>query len=686
MCCLKILLVFLEDLGFCVAELRTVCPFCGFGCAIYIDKETGAISGGSCVKGFSLKNFMKEGRIFTPLARVGRRLSEASWTTVILSIASELKKIVKVYGGDSIAFLGCSKCTNEENYLLQKLARLIGSNNIDNSVRLCHAPSFKVLSDRLGFGAQTNPFDDLLHSRAILILGYNPVVSHPPLASILLQARNKGAKLIVVDIRESETAKMANTFVRLWSPGLDYMFLNCLAKAVVLQGLHNREFVEKRTEGFEEFLNSLEHYTPSTCEEVLKIPWSTVIRVAESFASAGCGSILWGMGVTQHIQSVEAVEAIVNLALLLGYVGKRGCGLYPVRGQNNVQGACDMGALPDYLPGYERVEDSEARKRLEVLWNSSELPEKPGLTAIEILEAASRGKIRALFIIGENPLRSHPNEEFVRKALRNTELVVISDARFSETSSYADFLIAVATWAEKEGSYTNSERKVRWSFKVFDPPGKAVPDWLFLIMLGNAIGLKGWRRYDSPDDILREVNATVAIYRGITPERLKNSEKGLTWPCYDVCGDDVLYTEGFATASGRARFSKVSKPVDNRFKGFRLATYRLGECYNTVLCLGNGADSGAFPALINKLDAAELGIADGDEILVTTPCGKMVFSARVAEDISRGIIAIPWHSEVNRIVCEAPLNDAKMPPLKSVEVLGIELLRKCSKSPQLQLL
>jgi formate dehydrogenase major subunit len=658
-----------------VSLLRIACHFCGFGCYIYIDKETGFVSGSGCAKGASLSTLLNKDRVFAPLVRIGRRFSEASWSTVILSIASELRKVLKVYGGDSVAFLGCSKCSNEENYLLQKFARLVGSNNIDNSARLCHAVSAKVLTKALGFGAQTNPFEDLVYSKAILVIGYNPVVSHPPLASLLMRARGRGAQLIVIDVRESETARIADVFIRLWRPGLDYALLNCMAKAIMLKGLYNRGFIEKRTEGFEEFVKSLEPYTPASCEELLNIPWSTIASVAESFALAGSGSILWGMGVTQQLLAERTVEAIVNLALLLGYIGKKGCGLYPVRGQNNVQGACDMGALPEFLPGYLRVGDEEARRRLERLWNSDELSAEPGLTAIEIIESASRGKIRALFIVGENPLLSYPNSELVAKALRNTELVVVSDARLSETASYADYIIAAATWAEKEGSYTSSERRVMWSFKVFNPPGSAVPDWLFLTMLGEAAGLRGWRRYDSPEEVLREINEAVPIYRGITPERLKESESGLTWPCNGVCNSSVLYVNGFATASGKARFSSASAPAGDGFKGFRLITFRLSECYNTYLCLNSEAYSEASIVLVNRLDAEELGIIDGEKVLVSTPCGEVVLRARVVDSISRGVVAVPWHREANSITCEEPLNNAKTPLLKNVKVVGIRPLK-----------
>jgi len=398
-----------------VSATRTVCPLCGFGCVIYIDKETGAVSGGSCAKRALAVELLGRNRLFYPLARVGEGFREVSWSTAVGSIASELRKILRVYGGDAVAFLGCSKCSNEENYLLQKLARLAGSNNIDNCARLCHAVSVRVLARQLGLGAQTNPFYDLLYSRAIMILGYNPAATHPPLASLLQEARKRGSKLVVVDVRDSETTGIADVFVRLPGPGLDHVFLNCVAKAAILRGLYNREFVEEKTEGFDGFVESLEPYTPAICEEVLEIPWSTIEMVAEVFATAGTGSILWGMGVTQQPEGEKAVEAATNLALLLGYVGKRGCGLYPVRGQNNVQGACDMGALPEYLPGYASVVDSVARKRLEELWGFEGLPSEPGLSAVEVFEAASRGRIRALVIVGEKPRCKPPGYGYSRK-------------------------------------------------------------------------------------------------------------------------------------------------------------------------------------------------------------------------------------------------------------------------------
>jgi len=654
---------------------RFICPFCGFGCKIYINKENDSISGASCIKSVSVNSFIKsKDRILTPLVRIGSSFSEVSWDHIISSIALELRKIVKVYGGSSVAFIGGSKCSNEENYLFQKFARFIGSNNIDNCVRLCHAVSVDVLARSLGFGAQTNPFSDLIYSKAILIIGYNPVVTHPPLASIILEAKKRGAKVMVIDVRKSETAKIADIFIQIKRPGMDYMLLLCMANIIISSNLYNREFLEKKTMGFEEFLEAVKKCDPITCEKILGISRKQIEEISKEFAIAGCGSILWGMGVTQNPVGYNTVGVIVNLALLLGYIGKKGCGLYPVRGQNNVQGACDMGVLPNYLPGYESILEDHARKRFEKIWRIDEIPRLPGYTSIEVFEEALKGKIKVLFIVGENPLVSHPNSKIVEKALQNIEIVVVQDIKWNETTKYADYILASAACGEKEGSYTNSERKVRWSYKVFDPPGNAVPDWVIIMLLGEAMRLKNWRRYLSPDEILKEINVAVPIYEGITPERLKSSEDGLTWPCRDKSCVDTLYQNKFETKKGKAIFNKLID-VRSEQNDLTLITYRLNECYNTSICLNSSIGSDLMYAIINLDDAKSIGIRDGDAIKIVTKCGEEVFHAKISSEVPRGIVAIPWHAKANIITCENLVNISGTPSLKNTKILKILTLK-----------
>lgn len=628
-----------------------------------------------------MKNFAKNlDRILAPHVRSGERFIEVSWDTALNTIASELKKIVKVYGGDSIAFIGCSKCSNEENYIIQKFARFLGSNNIDNCARLCHAISVEVLEKSLGLGAQTNPFSDLLYSKAILIIGYNPVVSHPPLASIIMEARKRGAKVIVIDVRESETAKMADIFIQVKKPGLDYMILLCMINIILSKGLCNKEFLLQKTEGLDGFLSIVKKFDSSFCEEMLMIPRKLIEEAAEEFALAGCGSILWGMGVTQHANAYNNVAAIVNLALLLGYVGRKGCGLYPVRGQNNVQGACDMGCLPNYLPGYARVDDEKARKLFQSAWGVDWIPSIPGYTSVEVFEKALNGDIKALFIIGENPVVSHPNRVLVEKALQNIELVVVNEIRWSETAYLADYVLASAAHTEKDGSYTNSERRVQWSFKVFDPPGNAVPDWVVFSRLGDLMGLRNWRSYESAENILMEISNTVPIYYGITPERLKASEDGLVWPCHNEVCSQRLYQNKFETPTGKARFLSIESNDFKNFSKLILTTFRLGECYNTTLCINNTKGVDIDTAFLSRQDAHLLNIRDGDLIEIATRCGKSTFHAKIDDKIPKGVIAIPWHKKANIITCNSQVGSEYVQPLKSVEILEIKILETSTRN------
>ncbi|MEM0027302.1 MAG: molybdopterin-dependent oxidoreductase [Ignisphaera sp.] len=653
---------------------RIVCPFCGYGCSIYINKENGSTYGYGCFKGSLIMNLISPStRVLYPYVRRGDIFSEATWSSILNDIATELRKIVKVYGGSSIAFIGCSQCSNEENYLIQKLARFLGSNNIDNCARLCHAISVDVLAKSLGFGAQTNPFSDLLYSKAILIIGYNPVATHPPLAALILEAKKRGAKIIVVDVRRSETAGLADIFIQVSRPGEDYKLLLCMANIIISSGLYDKSFVLRMTEGFEEFYQIAKLYNVSKCEE-LGVEKSLVEEAAKEFALAGCGSILWGMGVTQHVTAWNNVSAIVNLALLLGYIGRRGCGLYPVRGQSNVQGACDMGALPNYLPGYIRVEDDHKRKLFQNVWNIDNIPSEPGYTSIEVFEKALKGDIRALFIIGENPVISHPNSAIVRKALQNIELVVVHEIRWSETIQYTDYVLPVAARIEKEGSYTSSERRVQWSYKVLDPPEKALPDWVIIERLGRMIGLSNWREYGSVEDITVEISSVVPIYRGITPQKLKENENGVIWPCKNGECISRLYQNGFETPSGKAMFSKiVNKEMDNKRGYLTLTTYRSGLCYNTSLCIDNNADV----AIINRFDAKTMGIDNGDLIEIETECGKEMFYARTDDKVPRGVVAIPWHRKANMVTCVNTEGDSGYTqPLKSIRIISVRIVQK----------
>ena len=668
-----------------------VCPFCGFGCRLYIKAYDGvpvgveymAIPGSVnegklCPKGAAAADFLRHvDRLRKPLKRVGEKgegkFKEISWSEAINEIVTRLKEIKKQYGPDAVGFLASARVTNEENYLMQKLARLFGTNNIDHCARLCHAPTVVGLLKAVGAGAQTSPYEDILKTNVIFVIGYNPAESHPVVMRYILKAKDRGAKLIVADPRRTRTAWFADIFLQ-FKPGTDVALLNAMAHVIIRDGLYDKEFVSRRVVGFEELANVLRKYTPEYAEKITGVPASLIEEAARTFATAGKGVIMWAMGLTQHTTGTDNVAAIANLGLLCGYVGREGCGFFPMRGQNNVQGACDMGCLSSILPGYRRVTDAEKRKEVASLWGVEDLPPEPGLTVVEMMHAATEGKLKAMYIMGENPVISDPNTNHVREALKKLDFLVVQDIFLTDTAMYADIVLPAAAWAEKEGSFTASERRVQWTFKVCDPPGEAKPDWLILTEIGKALELPGWRTYSSPEDILREINAVVPQYRGITPERLKKQLEGIYWPCpsEDHPGTRRLHEERFPTPDGKARFIPVEyKPpaeLPDEEYPLILTTYRIVGHYHSLTMTGR------IPSLtkrwpeayveINPRDAERYGIKDGDRIVVITRRGQYECRAKVTTAVPPGVVGAPWHWGANVLTNDALDPEAKIPEFK----------------------
>ena len=393
-----------------------VCPYCGFGCRLLVDPKTMKVKphrgepnrGKLCPKGLHATEFVLSGdRLRRPLKRTGNLLKPVSWGQAIDEIASKLLEIRELYGPDAVAFLASSKVSNEENYLLQKIARLFGTNNIDNCARLCHEASVHALKMAVGTGAQTNPYEDLERFGVILIWGYNPAETHPVIMDYIRRAKRNGARVIVVDVRKTTSMAFAD-YGLITRPGTDIVMANALMHVIIHEELYNEEFVKARTTGFSEIKMAVRKYTPGYAEKVTGIPADTIKEVAREFASAGSGAVMWGMGLTQHVSGVENVLAVIDLALLLGYIGERG-GLYPMRGQNNVQGAAYMGALSEFLPGYVLLTDDRFRKRVASLWGVDDLPTERGLYLTELWDTIESGDVRALYIVGENPAVSEAN-------------------------------------------------------------------------------------------------------------------------------------------------------------------------------------------------------------------------------------------------------------------------------------
>ncbi|WP_175060187.1 formate dehydrogenase subunit alpha [Thermococcus sp. 2319x1] len=650
-------------------KVKVVCPYCGFGCKLVIDPQTLTVQpykgepnrGKICPKGLYAMEFaLSKDRLKRPLKRERNTLKPITWGQAIDEISHKLLEIREFYGPDAVAFIASSKISNEENYLLQKIARLFGTNNIDNCARLCHEASVHALKMTLGTGAQTNPYEDLEKFGVIVIWGYNPAETHPVVVDYIRRAKERGAKIIVIDVRETVTMRFAD-YKLIIKPGTDVVLANSIMHVIIKEELYNADFIKKRTTGFSEIRMATMKYTPEYAEKVTGIPASLIREVAREFALAGSGAIMWGMGVTQHVSGVENVLAIVDLALLLGYIGERG-GLYPMRGQNNVQGAAYMGALSEFLPGYIPLDNEKFRKRVASLWGVEDIPTERGLYLTELWDAIERGDLMALYIVGENPAVSEANFARVRKALKKLDLLVVQDLFMTQTARYAHYLLPASSFCEKEGSYMNSERRIQWSEKVIEPLGDSKPDWEILTMLGKALGLPGFN-YSSVEEITEE-------YFRLFPELEERDIKELKESDGIFLPKKRLHTWEFAMPDGKARFVAVERifpwESTNNDYPFALTTVRLMSNYNTgEMALRSPSLVkliGEPKAVISENDARRLGIKTGDLIEIATRRGKIRIKAEIGK-IREGVIAIPFHFKANKLTSSA-LNKAGTPEFK----------------------
>ena len=646
-----------------------VCPYCGFGCKLLVDPQTLIIKpyrgepnrGKLCPKGLYAMEFaLSKNRVKRPLKRNRSALKPIPWGQAIEEISHKLLEIREFYGPDAVAFISSSKISNEENYLLQKIARLFGTNNIDNCARICHEASVHALKTTIGTGTQTNPYEDIENFGAILIWGYNPAGTHPVVVDYIKKAKKRGAKIIVVDVRETITMNLAD-YKFVIKPGTDIVLANAMMNVIIREELYNEEFIKNRTTGFSEVRMATMKYTPEYAEKVTGVPATLIQKTAREFALAGSGAIMWGMGVTQHVSGVENVLAIIDLALLLGYIGNRG-GLYPMRGQNNVQGAAYMGALSEFLPGYIPLEDEKFRKRVASLWGVENIPIERGLYLTEVWDAIERDDIKALYIVGENPAVSEANFGRVRKALRKLDLLIVQDLFITKTAQYAHYILPASAFCEKEGSYMNSERRIQWSEKILEPLNDSKPDWKILIMLGKGLGLPGFE-YSSVEEITKEYFSLFPELEERDIDALK-SDDGVFLP------KKRLHTWEFATPNGKARFVAVEQispweNVDEEYP-FILTTVRLINHYNT------GEMTSRSPSLsklmkepkimINEEDAKKLNIVDNDFVEIETKRGKIRMKVKTGK-VPKGLLVVPFHSKVNKITNNA-LNKAGTPEFK----------------------
>lgn len=668
--------------------VQTICPFCGVGCGLYLVINHGQVAGAEgwpehpvnrgmlCSKGrFSYAVVNRPDRLKYPIRRDGDTWNQISWDEAFAMVRERLAPL-REQNPDSIYVFASGRCTNEESYLAQKFARaVIGTNNVDNCTRMCHAPSGYALTRVFGGGAMTNSMGDLDESGCILVWGYNPFETHPILFQHVTAARKAGAKLIVVDPRVTQTAKVANLHLQP-IPGTDIALLAGMINYVIQTGLMDRKFIDRRTEGFEELAKSVELYTLELTSSLTGIPAALIREAALMYGTSPASSILFGMGLTQHVGSTARITALCQLAVVTGNIGRPGTGVNPVRGQNNVQGTVDMGALPDSLPGGS-LSDASVGAVIEQEWHVP-LPKRPGLFATQVWEAAQVGTVKAAYIIGENPVLSEADSASVIRGLEAMDFVIVQDIFMTETARYADLVLPASLWAEKDGTFTNAERRVQRVRKVVESPEAANRDWRIIIDMANALGADWY--YRKPEDIFEEIRRVVPAYAGITYPLLTQTSFGLQWPVgEDGSATEILYTERFATSSGKARLSAL-KAVDltSGLKAafpFTLITGRLMAQYNTgtmsrrIDQLNRIAPAGYVE--LNREDALQMDIVHGDRVRVTSEQGFLVTPAKISVAVPRGFVFIPNHFQDTPLNVLVPNNTdpvAHTPAYKGVPV------------------
>lgn len=671
----------------------SLCPYCAVGCGLYLVVDKGAAvgieymndhptcEGALCPKGNAVLEVLNnEERLKYPLKRSGDGFVRISWDEALDLVAQGLSRSIKKHGPRSIGFLASSRCNNEENYLLQKMARLLGSPNVDNCARLCHSPTVVGLGAVLGTGAMTNNLLDLENSKCIFAIGTNFTEAHPIVSRWAQKAKDKGAVVIVADPRITSTSWMADIHLRI-KPGSDIDLLRGMMSVIIDEGLIDESFIAGRTEGFNELKKNLKGYSAEKASELTGIPAGDIIKAARIYAKSPSSALLYSMGITQHICGTDNVKACATLALICGQIGRPGAGVWPMRGQNNVQGNCDMGGMAEFYPGYKRASDPASLEFFKKAWNAADLPIGPGLTSTEMTECALDGSIKALFIVGEDPVVCDADIKKTKAALESLDFLVVQEIFMTATARMADVVLPSAAWAEKDGSYTSMERRVQWIDQAVPPVGEAKEGIWIINEIAGRMGLDF--NYKSATEVLSEINRLVPAYGGMTKERISKIG-GLRWPCPDERhpGTDILHQERFSTPDGRARVATVENkpPADATSPEYPilLTTGRIVVHYNS------GSMTRRSPSLqerdselyieINPEDANVLKVRHGGMVMVTTRRGETEARARVTEKVKPGVVFMPFHWQGTNIITSSALDPVSKIPEYKVAACRIEAL------------
>lgn len=682
------------QLGSPTQSVRTTCAYCGVGCAFDAGVRDGAVvtmepaddgpsnHGHACMKGrFGWTYIDAPDRLTMPLLRQGNEWQKISWEAALDRMAREFTRLKTEHGPDALAAISSSRGTNEENYLFGKFIRCVmGTNHIDNCARVCHSATVTGMMETLGASAATNSIEDLDQAKLIMVVGANPTESHPVVGARIKQAHRRGVPLIVIDPRRTELARLATLHLPL-RPGTNVALLNGMAHVIAKEGLLDRPFIESRTEGIDDWLKTVESCTPEWAEQMTGVSADLIRQAARRYATSGASLCVHGLGVTEHRWGSHGVMALVDLALATGHIGRPGTGINPLRGQNNVQGASDVGCLPTYFAGYQSLDDP-ALGALHQQVTGRPLPTRRGMKTPDMWDAALAGRLRGLWIIGYDVAQTDPNLKKVREALRQVEFLVVQDLFLSETAKFAHLVLPGASFLEKDGTFTNLERRIQRIRKVVDPPNGILPDWQVVCEVSSRMGYP--MAYRHPSEIMDEIARLTPMFAGVSYDRLE-PPSGLQWPvpASGHAGTALMHRDTFP--KGKAKFVGVDylppgeAPTEDY--PFTLVTGRILQHYNC------GAQTRRTDILkvvdvdaleMHQDDAARLGIAGGDLVRLVSPRGSAVLPLVVSERVQPGQLFTSFHfpaSEVNVLLSSSADERSQCPEYK-VSVVRVEAFER----------
>jgi formate dehydrogenase major subunit len=675
----------------CADLIKTICPFCGVGCGICLKvNEQGQLlsvepqqghpisHGKLCDKGWSTPYAINSNKRLTqPLKRINKNFYPISWQEALSTIASELADIIDESGSQAVGVISSARASNEDNYAAQKFARaVLKTNNIDHCARICHSPTVAGLKQSLGSGAMTNSAKDIFETDLMLVFGADPTENHSILGGHIMQAHAQGTKLIVVDPRVTRLAKLTPMHLQL-KLGSNIALINALLHVIIKEQWFDQHFVESRCQGFDQLAQHVKDITPESVESTTGVSAELIRTTAKAYSQAKRAMIFYGMGITQYVSGTNNVISLANLALSCGHIGKPGTGVNPLRGQNNVQGACDMGCLPNVYPGYQGVAELPSQEKFSNVWGT-QVAQQPGLTSLGMTKAAQSGDFRALLLFGEDPVVTDPDQNHVQSSLKNLDLLVVAELTMTETAKLADIILPAASFAEKDGTFTNCERRVQKVNQALAPLGEAKSDWQWLQALAKQMGsqLLNWQ---NSEEVFNEMASLTPAYQAMTYQKI-NDNSGLQWPCTKDApnGTTILHQQSFPI--GRARFICVNhvdidESIDEDYP-LLLTTNRLHFHYGCGSMTRNSPllerETPPGVLFINPNDAIALNISHQAPVSIKSRRGYVETRAMFSDDVPVGLVAMPYHfkeAPSNQLTNTAQDPVTKMPELKACAVV-----------------